>query len=485
MGRVPRRTGESSAFALSPEEEHLLASIDDSLDERELAFVAGMSEEQVGEMLERLAMLGVVSLAVRESDRDAHLPPVAHADGIQLDAEERDEIDHLYEALASADYYMLLGLTRQARPKEIKKSYYRLAPRYHPDKHFGKELGPYKGRIEAIFGALTRAHDTLRFPKRRVDYDAALAPLRPEDADRSAIHPLHIFNPEVDLADRPTIAPEDGGRASQRPTMRPESPAARRSEVGQPPEAGPAEGGPAEGGPAEAGQPLEGGPAEAGPLEAGRLEAGRLEAGPLEAGQGQSQAHQTPPPARSSAPSNEGGTAEARSSRPPGRSSLRSTSDSLSPEDTGVTRTVPPRRRRRWRARPSGSTTDALRDPEAERVQKDVLARKLAGNKLKSRRQSGRYASDARVSQLDTGTFKGAEDVRKSAAEMFRDRYEQLADSAKKRRLEKYLEQAETAMESGDYRMAVAAFQQASKLSPDDADLAEKLETATALATQD
>lgn len=385
--------------------------MDGVLEERELAFVAGMTEEQVGEMLERLAMIGVIELPSLDEGRNAELPPEAGGDGIQLGPEERQEISHLASLLTQVDYYELLGVDREARPADIKKSYYRLAPRYHPDKYFGRELGPFKAKIEAIFAALTRAHDTLRYPKRRASYDAALPPLRPGDRIRRSIHPEHVVNPApkpVSSGAAGERSSRPGPRVSQTPSMRPTAPSA--------------------------------------------------------------------PPQRASLPSQPHAPA-ARVSEPGPISPPAEARESQSPDSPPGHPSVAPRQRR-WRPRPSNSP----RDPETVRIEREALARKLAGDSIKNKRKAGRYASEARVTQLEEGTFKGQENVRRSAAEMFRARYETLADTAKQKRLERYLDQAQTAMESGDYRTAAAAYQQALKLSPDNAELEEKLASATALA---
>ena len=65
-----------------------------------------------------------------------------------------------------ADLYELLGLPRGATLVEIKRSYKRLARRYHPD------INPGDNTAEARFKEITRAYETLSDPERRLRYDA-------------------------------------------------------------------------------------------------------------------------------------------------------------------------------------------------------------------------------------------------------------------------------------------------------------------------
>jgi molecular chaperone DnaJ len=65
------------------------------------------------------------------------------------------------------DLYELLGLARGATLIEIKRSYRRLARKYHPD------INPGDNAAEALFKEITSAYETLTDPERRQRYDAA------------------------------------------------------------------------------------------------------------------------------------------------------------------------------------------------------------------------------------------------------------------------------------------------------------------------
>lgn len=64
------------------------------------------------------------------------------------------------------DLYELLGIARGASLIEIKRSYRRLARRYHPD------INPGDNAAEARFKEITHAYETLSDPERRLRYDA-------------------------------------------------------------------------------------------------------------------------------------------------------------------------------------------------------------------------------------------------------------------------------------------------------------------------
>lgn len=212
--RVPRpKPGyDLKSLPLKPAEAFLLSRIDGVLTDRDLSLITGMSHGDTVEALRRLRDLGAILLdgepsgqlpprdAARRAGavdaektmpsgsesaplgRDAlqqmeSLPlydPAELDEPVELASDRKRRILDLYYRLEDLSYYALLGVPEQADKKQIKSAYYQLAPEFHPDTYFRKQLGSYKPKIEAIFTRITLAHDTLTSKQRRAEYDAYL-----------------------------------------------------------------------------------------------------------------------------------------------------------------------------------------------------------------------------------------------------------------------------------------------------------------------
>lgn len=212
---------------LTPLDGFVLSRVDGISTEEEIVGVTGLPSDQVRESLERLASLSLVALGggaqsparpvsgvgvsvaaateayVRETTSaelraQSQAPPAsgrtvsttttkqspaadaaaptaaAKPGGIDLSVEEQQRIVDLFEKLDDVDHYAVLGVSRSAEKKEIKRAYFERAATYHPDRYFRRDVGPFKPKLEVIFARMTAAHDVLTDKVQRAEYDQYL-----------------------------------------------------------------------------------------------------------------------------------------------------------------------------------------------------------------------------------------------------------------------------------------------------------------------
>lgn len=82
------------------------------------------------------------------------------------------------------NYYETLGVRSEAKTEEIKRSYRKLAKKFHPDRHPGRTKW-----AEENFRAIIRAYDVLRDPTRRSEHDRELSRLK-QSQEREVVDPL-------------------------------------------------------------------------------------------------------------------------------------------------------------------------------------------------------------------------------------------------------------------------------------------------------
>ncbi|MDP9002434.1 MAG: DnaJ domain-containing protein [Myxococcota bacterium] len=182
---------------LSPTDGFVLSQIDGVSDEHDIIVVTGLQALEVETSLAKLELLGVITLDVANTTgagsaaavRSSPVTPAAPApsnprftsdDGtalgedVDLDVEIRKQILEVHRSLGRADHYVLLGVDSAADKKTLRRAYFELASKFHPDRYFRKRLGSFKQRMETIFGRLTLAHETLSNKDSRSEYDQYL-----------------------------------------------------------------------------------------------------------------------------------------------------------------------------------------------------------------------------------------------------------------------------------------------------------------------
>ncbi len=105
-----------------------------------------------------------------ESAPENHGNPLQEDAPAQDDNEVSDEELARYLALAEkSNHYHLLGVTSDASSQEIKKGFYALARKFHPDRHMNRP--DWVRPLQQLMGAITEAHNVLSDEGKRGLYD--------------------------------------------------------------------------------------------------------------------------------------------------------------------------------------------------------------------------------------------------------------------------------------------------------------------------
>jgi curved DNA-binding protein CbpA len=195
------------ALPITPEDAFVLSRLDGSSTETDIALATGLDPGVVRESLAKLARLGAVSTGTAPERPQAvprapsgtsgffHIGPVVETRGdssgqhpaaalydpaeldeaVDLDLPRKRRILDTYYQLDQISHYEILGVDAGADKKAIKAAYFEIVNLFHPDRYFGKNLGSFKPKLERLFARTTEAHDVLTRQASREEYDRYLS----------------------------------------------------------------------------------------------------------------------------------------------------------------------------------------------------------------------------------------------------------------------------------------------------------------------
>ncbi|MEW6732980.1 MAG: DnaJ domain-containing protein [Acidobacteriota bacterium] len=214
---------------LEPMEGYVLSRITEPLNIQTALSLTGLPEQQALRCLYTLYAAGFLELeggtnqAAKSAPR-ASIPTVAKTSGplaskTAQPAEEEfneakftQEVNRMLAFFASADLYEVLGVTRRANEADIKKAYYQLAKKYHPDRIHKDGSPELKASLEKVFAKITEAYERLKNPEQRQRYDDQIRG-KPE---RSS--PLPSTVPRTSTPPPRTSTPTPSAPAATRPS---------------------------------------------------------------------------------------------------------------------------------------------------------------------------------------------------------------------------------------------------------------------------
>jgi len=167
--KIPYPKASVFEHALTEEEKTILGAVDGQRSCQKILDSLHCNPEFLWKTLYLLYCLNMIDFRDKE---EIPLAPGKPAEEERPDLKEQlDEILAFWEKIQKANYYQILGVSKEASEEEIKKAYFLLARRFHPDR-YNRALTPeVKGKIDAVFDAITKAYRTLTSKELRKEYD--------------------------------------------------------------------------------------------------------------------------------------------------------------------------------------------------------------------------------------------------------------------------------------------------------------------------
>ena len=159
----------SFAYLLTPDEKEILDRITGQDTSETILRTLTSPPDFFWKSLYLFYCLDLVDLKAVEEPKAAPRP----ASGAPAAApSEINELLAFRETMAQKNLYQLLDLQRTASDEDIKKAYFQMARRFHPDRFDRKSAAEYKSQIDEVFDAITNAYRVLSNKDKRAAYDS-------------------------------------------------------------------------------------------------------------------------------------------------------------------------------------------------------------------------------------------------------------------------------------------------------------------------
>lgn len=88
---------------------------------------------------------------------------------VEIPEDRQKEILEL-EAKVGSNHFEVLGVVPGATSEQVRDAFHALSRKFHPDRYHGRQLGPFRAKIDKIFKRLVEANGVLTDPEKRQAY---------------------------------------------------------------------------------------------------------------------------------------------------------------------------------------------------------------------------------------------------------------------------------------------------------------------------
>lgn len=190
--KAPRPSVPIDAASLSQDEQSLYSLIDGKRSIEELCSLSGTGDFNTLTAIHYFLALRLVEAGEAKTEREM----ISARETLQKAAEQtrqdrkaeapapsemRTLIEKTFAELEGRNHYEVLSVDDNVTSETLKKTYFRLAKLYHPDRHFDPDLADLKRPLESIFARITEAYNVLNDKAKRDEYNLSRA-MKPKAA---------------------------------------------------------------------------------------------------------------------------------------------------------------------------------------------------------------------------------------------------------------------------------------------------------------
>jgi curved DNA-binding protein CbpA len=173
--RVPCARSKEFAHLLTEEENQLLAKIKGDMSCEVLWRSLKYNPEFYWKTIYLFYCLNIIDFRGEAASKPAAPSASAERPAPSGTEAQLQEVLAFQERLPELNYYQILNVPKTATEDEIKKAYFHLARRFHPDRFDRSIPQSYRVQIEDVFDKITKAYRTLTTRDARRDYDGRMA----------------------------------------------------------------------------------------------------------------------------------------------------------------------------------------------------------------------------------------------------------------------------------------------------------------------
>lgn len=147
---------------LSPQDKKILTLIDGKKNIKQVIEESWLNSFEALKALYILWSIGILTDKVHEGEAPVSLEEMLTEAPSAEEAEFIEKVNSIHSRLGRISNHELLEIKKSASLEEIKKSYFRLAKEFHPDRFYKSKDLTLKDKLATIFDAVTDAYNALK-----------------------------------------------------------------------------------------------------------------------------------------------------------------------------------------------------------------------------------------------------------------------------------------------------------------------------------